>query len=133
MLPFKWQRKPITNACRHTKKAHTSQNDKTMKTILEPFAIKHGFEINHSNDPFLECIKHYPWGVLRINVEKQRFSSEEWERYTETVRIVAISIEYHLDATIELTDHNKDQLDIILSDIQPYLAKTHPSLRHGVL
>lgn len=104
-----------------------------MKTILEPFAIKHGFEINHSNDPFLECIKHYPWGVLRINVEKQRFSSEEWERYTETVRIVAISIEYHLDATIELTDHNKDQLDIILSDIQPYLAKTHPSLRHGVL
>lgn len=104
-----------------------------MKTILEPFAIKYGFEINRSNNPFLECVKRYQWGALLLTVEKQRFSSVEWEHYTETVRIAAISIEYHLDATIELTEHNKEQLDIILSDIQPYLAKTHPLLRYGVL
>lgn len=102
-----------------------------MKTILEPFAIKHGFEINNSNDPFLDCIKRYPWGVLRVTVEAQRFSSAEWKRYTEVVHIEAISIEYFLNATIELTDYNKDQLDIILSNIQPYLAKTHPLLSYG--
>lgn len=102
-----------------------------METILEPIAIKYGFEIDRSNTPFITCRKRYPWGVLCVSVEKQNFSSF-WP-YTETVRFNAISIEYFLDSTFEVTEYDKNKLDFVLSNIQPYLAKNIPLTRQHIL